>query len=134
MIIDVRDYMDIAQPQIRDGELARASVEVSKLRDQVAGLHAAEAALRLGLYFAEEELGEPARIEFEYEEEVEGHTGPSARLLRVFDAQDRVLFDSDEDDYDDESEVTDQLCTALEWSPDFFGRGDAGVYEYTLPN
>lgn len=118
-MLTVDDYICIKGDQQRQDALMEAHTEAKRVRHKAAALYATEAALRTRMYFPD-----AARIEFEYE------MGDGVDSLEVYDADGKMLHGGWEDDFDDESEITDMLTDAMDQDRLFFGRPDGGIYTF----
>lgn len=138
-MITPQDYRKIEDDQKRLGALADAELEADLLRTRLVELYATEAALLIRRHF--EPVGPVQRIEFNFEEEVDGHTGPSTTITAVYGPGGMTLYDADAEEgkpgYDagfdaGQAPACDKLTAAMETNPAYFGHGPAGHVEYFL--
>lgn len=116
-MLTVDDYLRITDDQGRHDARMETYTKARQARHEAAALYAAEAALRTRSHYPE-----AASVAFEYDPR-DGVTD-----LVVYDAEGDAL--TDDDDFEDQSEVTDMLTDAMDQERLFFGRPDGGVYTF----
>ncbi len=124
----INDYLRLSQED-RDAMRTNAHSLLVRARESYTNLLAAEAMIA-----ARKTLPNAARLVFSVGDDV---FGPSVSLVGVYDsAGKRLWFIEWDDEWPDESEVTDLLASAVDYGDsryDPFDSMDDDLYEYTLP-
>lgn len=110
-------YIRLSDP-VREQTLAAAHQQAERAAAHYAELQAAEAGIAARAVFPN-----LARLVFRLTDDV---TSPSATLIAAYTADGRRLWHIDTDDeWPDESQVSDHLAAAADWCEDSFERIDA---------
>lgn len=127
-MVEVEHYMSMTDPFERVRVLQEGHNEKAAARYRLAGLYAAEAAIKL-----REEYPNAARVEFRFCEEADGS---STTIVAVYEPDgDAVYVEDDErfEYYEDQSEPGDNLAAAVEQDAGVFDQ-IGGLYSYVLPS